>query len=231
MNALWQRADNEQCLTDTFAVLIRELVDMTETKTDEVAKFGALSNDPIALLKYQKDSGLTCDVCERILQEVKRDLEECRRLHPATDERNAIDGERALKTLYRRGPRVATVWTGKDGQKPVDLIVVHPSDVGCLLGDCKFGLKSSDAWLLRDRDQFNKEFLGKTDSVARAIKSNDGVCASSEMLFVVTSSLVELLKNRIDDYRFDSRCEGIPYEHIHVCSVRDIESVCEGVLG
>lgn len=230
MNRLRARAKSERLLKSLYAVLDCELKAMEAEKNREIAKFEKLSNDETGLQKYQKDSGLTKDICNRILEEVKQDLETCNRFQMLRPEENAVYGEHDLKTLYRVDSQVREVWKGVDGQKPVDLIVIGLSAEETLLGDCKFGLKRDDPWMIRNEEQFNKEFLEKFTSVSSCIQINDNVTPCSEMLLIVTSALAPLLKNRIEDFKLDSNYAGIPYDKIKVCSVDDIYSVCQKLL-
>jgi hypothetical protein len=230
MNQLRARAKSEGLLKSLYEVLDCELEAMEAEKNREIVKFEELSNDEIRLQKYQKDSGLTKDICNRILTEVKHDRETCNKFRMLRPEENAVYGERDLKTLYRVDSQVREAWKGMKGQKPVDLIVLGLSAEETLLGDCKFGLKRDDPWMIRNEEQFKKEFLEKFTSVSSCIQNNDGIAPCSEMLLVVTSALAPLLKNRIEDFKLDSKYAGIPYDKIKVCSVDDIYSLCQKLL-
>lgn len=230
MNQLWVRATQKGLLKSLYDVLKRELEAMESEKKYEIAKFVELASDEAGLQKYRTDSGLTKDICERILSELKYDLKACNDSFDSHPEQNALDGERDLKSLYCIVSQVPIVWTAKDGQKPVDLIVLGAKSEEILLGDCKFGLKSESAWILRKEKQFTKEFSDKFDSVGNCVMENDGVASRHEMLLIVTSALAPLLKNRIDDFKLDSECAGIPYDKIKICSVEDIYSVCQELL-
>lgn len=230
MNAFWKRADGNCRLKSMFAVLLRELEEEVCRKKAEIDRFDDLSEDLDALATYRRDSGLTREVCGRILGEVCADLEQCRILLEKIPEMNAVDGEKDLKTLYRETSDVKTVWTASAGQKPVDLMVVRPDDASVLLGDCKFGIKSDTAWIIRNRCQFEKEFESKFVSVGCVLKANDGVDSRPEMLLVASSALAPLLKNRIDDYKLDPQCASIPYDRVRVCTVGDIYETCRSLL-
>lgn len=230
MNSFWKRADKDCRLKSMFDVLARELGEEADRKEAEIARFVDLSGDPVGLATYRRDSGLTKEVCGRILGEVRADLKRCQTLAADIFETNAVDGEKDLKTLYREAPDVKIVWSASTGQKPVDLMVVRPNDVSVLLGDCKFGLKSDAPWIIRNEDQFKKEFASKFISVGCILKANDGIDARPEMLLVATSALAPLLKNRIDDYKLDPQYAFIPYDRICVCSVDDIYKVCRDLL-
>ena len=203
---------------------------MEKEKNSEINKFAELSNDEPRLRKYQKDSGLTKDTCARILAEIKHDLEGCKESWVLHSEQNALDGECDLKSLYRVESKVPIVWKALKGQKPVDLIILGTQAEEILMGDCKFGLKSYDSRMIRNKEQFDKEFANKFLSVGDCILKNDGVNSRSEMLLIVTSALAPLLKNRIEDFKLDSECQNIPYKKIKVCSVDDIYSVCQELL-
>ena len=226
MNRLRERAKRERLLKSLYAVLNRELKAMETEKISEIGRFITLENDESGLKKYQKDSGLTKDICERILVEVRRDLDACNK----SCEQNALDGECDLRSLYRVESNVPIVWKAADGQKPVDLIILGTQSDEILMGDCKFGMKSYDSRMIRNKEQFDKEFANKFSSVGCCILTNDEVDSRSEMLLIVTSALAPLLKNRIEDYKLDPKCEDIPYDQIKVCSVDDIYSVCQELL-
>lgn len=230
MNSFCKRAEKERRLKSLYNVLARELGEMASTKRGELVKFESVSANPVALLEYRKNTGLTKEVCERILSEVRVDIDKCWSLKTSNPENNAIDGEKDLKTLYRESSDVKIVWSATNGQKPVDLIVVSPKDESILLGDCKFGLKSDEPWIVRNEAQFREEFADKFVSVGCVLKSNDGVECRPEMVMVVTSALAPLIKNRIEDYKLDPRYASIPYDRIRVCSVEDVYEVCKGLL-
>ena len=230
MNAFGSRAQIAHCLKSLFEVLARELDEEGNRKKNEIKKFDSLKGNVPGLVKYQKDSGLTKDVCERIYKEVLEDQEHCRIQLEAIPELNAVDGEKSLKTLYQGSSGVKLVWNGTKGQKPVDLIVVSPNDPSVLMGDCKFGIKSDECWIIRNEDQFKKEFADKFSSVGYALMSNDSVMPKSEMLLITTSALSPLLKNRMEDYKLDPRYSGISYDDVHVCSVDDIYEICQKLL-
>lgn len=232
MNGLWVRALRAGLLKSMFEVLERELHDMEATKQQEIAEFDRRAEDPDRLCEYQKNSGLTKDACARILNEIQADLTSLAKLKEdgwwQTD--NAVDGESSLKTLYCEQQKPSVLWTGKYGQQPVDLIVVRPNDSSVPLGDCKFGLAREDPWIVRNVDQFNREFKNKIDSVSACLIQNDGVAVHSEMLMIVRSHLAPLLKNRMADFKEDPRYRSIPYDDILVCSVSDIYLTCTKII-
>lgn len=228
MNALWLRAEKGNRLTSLFEVLLRELREMAATKDGEISRFNACGDNDEKLRAYRKDSGLTLDECQRIRREVLKDTETCEREN--RKEKNAIDGEKSLKSLYCANAGVPVVWTNAKGQQPPDLIVVGRDDTAVLPGDCKFGLRSQDAFMLRNQEEFAKAFSRKFDAVSDAILQNDGVKALPVMLLVVTSAMAPLIRNRMEDYKLDPRYSGIPYGHVVVCSVDDIYSICASQL-
>lgn len=230
MNKLRERATRKRRLKSLYAVLERELMAMEKEKNSEINKFVKLSNDEPSLRKYQKDSGLTKDTCERILAEIKHDLESCKESRVLHPEQNALDGECDLRPLYNVESKVPIVWKAADGQKPVDLIVLGTQSEEILMGDCKFGLKSYDSRMIRNKEQFDKEFANKFLSVGDCILKNDGAKSRSEMLLIVTSALAPLLKNRIEDFKWDPKYKEIPYDKIKICSIDDIYAVCQQLL-
>ena len=217
MNSLWIRASGVNALESIFSVLRIELDKEIERKRKEVARFTALKDNPDDLAEYKKNSGLTLDICARILSEVIRDKEMA---ESDNGDKNAIYGERELGVLFN-GP-AKTKWDTKLGCSPVDVLIVNPDDVNVLMGDCKFGLKSENAWMFRDEEQYQKEFGKKFLSVGRFLREYDSVDASAYMLLIVTSSMAPLLINRFDDFKLDERYSNIPYDKIVVCSVEDV---------
>lgn len=218
MNAFWERASRKKVLETVFSVLKAELDKTAQTKREEIARFQALNDNPEGMKSYQKNTGLTLDICSRILSELTRDrimLED-----GDTGERIAIYGERALGALFCEPGKGK--WDTKSGCAPTDIIVVHPEYTTALLGDCKFGLKSEDAWIFRELNQFEREFGRKFTSVGHFIDEYDGVHSSPYMLLIVTSALAPLLINRFNDFMLDERGVGIPYDRIVICSVDDI---------
>ena len=230
MNQLRERAKQQGVLRSLYKVLDCELEAMEETKKGEIDSFLQLMHDTSKLQTYQINTGLTRDICERILTEVKHDRDICNKLFMLYPEQNAICGDRDLKTLYCVDSHVAKIWTGTDGQKSVDLIVLTTGVKETLLGDCKFGLKSDNPWLIRNKEQFKEEFFEKFTSVWSCIQANENLTTCSEMLLIVTSALAPLLKNRIEDFKLDPNYEGIPYDKIKICSVDDIYSLCQELL-
>lgn len=230
MNPFWVRAEREHRLKSMFVVLVRELNEEAERKCVEVSKFVTLSGDPEKLAKYKTDSGLTQEVCERILQEVRDDLEKCVGLGSEHSGLDAVDGEKDLKTLYRKASDVCVEWKAKDGQKPVDLLVVRQNDASVLGCDCKFGLKSDDSWIIRNESQFKKEFSDKFSAIGCVLKANESIDMRPEMLLIATSALAPLLKNRIEDFKLDPKYASIPYDRVRVCSVEDIYDSCKEIL-
>lgn len=218
MNAFWDRASRRKVLETVFSVLKAELDDAVLTKSDEIAKFTALKDNPEETKTYQQNTGLTIDICSRIYSELTQDKEKAE--DGDSEERIAVYGERALGELFSEpGKRK---WATKDGCSPTDIIVVHQEDSSVLLGDCKFGLKSENAWIFRNKDQYEKEFSRKFSSVGEFLKEYDDVPASQYMLLIVTSSMAPLLINRFDDFKLDERYSDIPYDRIVICSVDDI---------
>ena len=99
---------------------------------------------------------------------------------------------------------------------------MRSDDTSALMGDCKFGLKSENAWIFRNKDQYEKEFGRKFSSVAGFLKEYDDIDASPYMLLIVTSSMAPLLVNRFSDFKLDARYADVPYDNIVICSVKDI---------
>lgn len=217
MNSFWVRASNLNALETIFSILRIELDKEIKRKSNEIACFAALKDNPDGLAKYKKNSGLTLDICERILSEVTRDM---KMVESDRGDENAIYGERELGALFNESGK--TKWDKKSGCSPTDILIVNPDDVNVLMGDCKFGLKSENAWLFRDEEQYHKEFGRKFLSVGRFLKEYDDVDASAYMLLIVTSSMVPLLINRFDDFKLDERYSNMPYDKIVICSVDDI---------
>lgn len=218
MNSFWDRASGKNALQTIVSVLKIEIDEEIQRKSEEMAKFAALKDNPDALIQYKRNSGLTADICSRILSEVIRD----KMMSDAIDggERNAVYGERELGALFNEQGK--TKWNTKSGCSPTDILIVNPDDVNVLMGDCKFGLKSENAWMFRDEEQYYKEFGKKFLSVGRFLKEYDDVDASAYMLLIVTSSMAPLLINRFDDFKLDERYANIPYDKIVICSVDDI---------
>lgn len=218
MNAFWDRASRGKVLETVFSILKAELDDAILTKSGEIKQFKALKDNPEGTKSYQNDTGLTIDICSRIYSELIRD----RTIVEDSDDgkRIAVYGERALGALFcMAGKRK---WDKKRGCSPTDIIIVRPNDTTALLGDCKFGLKSENAWIFRDRNQYNCEFGKKFDSVGAFLMEYDNVQSSPYMLLIVTSAMAPLLLNRFADFRLDERSSGIPYDKIVVCSVDDV---------
>ena len=217
MNSFWVRASSVNALETIFSVLRIELDKEIKRKSNEIACFAALKDNPDGLAEYKKNSGLTLDVCARILSEAIRDMKMVER---DRGDEVAIYGEHELGALFNEPGK--TKWDKKLGCSPVDILIVNPDDVNVLMGDCKFGLKSENAWMFRDDKQYHKEFGKKFVSVGRFLKEYDDVDASAYMLLIVTSSMVPLLINRFDDFKLDERYSNIPYDKIVICSVDDI---------
>lgn len=218
MNALWERASRKKVLETVFSVLKAELDEAAQTKREEISKFQALKGNPECMKLYQQNTGLTLDICCRIFSELSRD----RAMMEDGDSggRIAVYGERVLGLLFCESNKEK--WDTKRGCAPTDIIIVHQDDTYALLGDCKFGLKSENAWIFRDQNQYNREFGRKFSSVGHFIDEYDGVPSSPYMLLIVTSAMAPLLINRFDDFKLDERCVGIPYDRIIICSVDDI---------
>ena len=98
MNSFWVRASDKNALQTIVSVLKIELDNEIQRKSKELAKFAALEDNPDALIQYKRNSGLTADICSRILSEVIRD----KMMAEANDggERNAVYGERELGALF-----------------------------------------------------------------------------------------------------------------------------------
>lgn len=218
MNSFWVRASGKNALQTIVSVLKIEIDNEIQRKSKEMATFAALKDNPDALIQYQRNSGLTVDICSRILSEVIRD----KMMADTNDggERNAVYGERELGALFNESGK--TKWDKKLGCSPTDLLIVNPHDVNVLMGDCKFGLKSENAWMFRNEEQYNEEFRKKFVSVGGFLKEYDNVDASSYMLLIVTSSMEPLLVNRFADFKLDERYSNIPYDKIVICSLEDI---------
>lgn len=217
MNSFWVRASGVNALETIFSVLRMELGEEIKKKSKEIAWFAALKDNPDGLAKYTNDSGLTLDICARILSEVTRDM---KMVENDSGDKNAIYGERELGALFNEAGK--TKWDTKLGCSPTDILIVNPDDVNVLMGDCKFGLKSENAWMFRDQEQYHKKFGKKFSSVGRFLKEYDDVDASAYMLLIVTSSMAPLLMNRFDDFKLDERYSNIPYDKLVICSVDDI---------
>lgn len=219
MNSFWERAARNNALEVIYDILRRELDAETERKSREIARFAAVRNNPAGRMKLEKDSGLTVDVCLRIFGEVIGDANKISAIPCST--KNSVYGENKLGTLFNDPSK--RKWNNKEaGCWPVDVIIVHPDIPTALLGDCKFGLKGENAWIVRNRDQYYKEFGRKFDSVGSYLQDNDNVNRTQEMLLIVTSAMAPLLKNCFEDFKLDPNCSGIPYDKIVVCSVDDI---------
>jgi len=218
MNSFWVRASGRNVLETIASVLRIELDKEIQRKNVEMANFAALKDNQDGLAQYECNSGLTSDICSRILSEAIRD----RMIADTNDggERNAVYGEREFGALFNEEGK--TKWNKKTGCSPTDIIIVNPDDVNVLMGDCKFGLKSENAWLFRNEEQYHKEFGKKFLSVNRFLKEYDNIDASPYMLLIVTSSMAPLLINRFDDFKLDERYSNIPYDKIVICSVEDI---------
>ena len=226
MNTFWERAKKNNALEVIFDILKRELDAETSRKSAEIAKFAAVKDNPTGKIKLKQDSGLTVDICCRILGEVISDANKITG-HQLTT-KNSVYGENKLGLLFNDPSKK---WcAGGSGCYPVDAIIVYPTDATALLGDCKFGLKSEKAWIVRNSNQYNKEFGRKFDSVGSFLLNYDNVNRKREMLLIVTSAMAPLLINRFDDFKLDPNCAGIPSDKIVVCSVEDIESKIEQYL-
>ena len=220
MNSFWERALQNNALEVIFDILKRELDAETRRKSSEIAKFAAVKDNPTAKAKLEQDSGLTVDICCRILGEVICDSNKTA-MHQL-GKKNSVYGENKLGLLFNDPSKK---WkSGGAGCCPVDAIIVHPTDATALLGDCKFGLKSENARIVKNSDQYNKEFGRKFESVGGFLRDYDNVNRKHEMLLIVTSAMAPLLINRFDDFKLDPNCAGIPYEKIVICSVDDIEA-------
>ena len=217
VNLFWVRASDANALATIFSVLRIELDKEIKRKSSEIAYFAALKDNPDGLAEYKTKSGLTLDICARILSEVIRDR---KMIESDSGDENAIYGERELGALFNEPGK--TKWDKKLGCSTTDILIVNPDDVNVLMGDCKFGLKSENAWVFRDEEQYHKEFGKKFLSVGGFLKEYDNVEASAYMLLIVTSSMVPLLINRFDDFKLDERYSNIPYDKIVICSVDDI---------
>ena len=218
MNSFWERASRKGVLESVFSVLKTELEEESKRKKEETAKFDALEGKAAETVQFQKDSGLTRDVCCRIYSEVSNDIAFAN--GQSNDERIAVYGERALGTLFSEAGK--RKWDTKCGCSPTDIIIVRSDDTSALMGDCKFGLKSENAWIFRNKDQYEKEFGRKFSSVAGFLKEYDDFDASPYMLLIVTSSMAPLLVNRFSDFKLDARYADMPYDKIVICSVKDI---------
>lgn len=218
MNSFWVRASDKNALQTIVSVLKIELDNEIQRKSKELAKFAALKDNPDALIQYKRNSGLTADICSRILSEVIRD----KMMAEANDggERNAVYGERELGALFNEEGKAK--WDKKTGCSPTDIIIVNPHDVNVLLGDCKFGMKSENAWMFRNAEQYNEEFRKKFVSVGGFLREYDNIEASPYRLLIVTSSMEPLLINRFAEFMLDERCSNIPYDKIVICSLEDI---------
>ena len=67
MNSFWVRASDKNALQTIVSVLKIELDNEIQRKSKELAKFAALEDNPDALIQYKRNSGLTADICSRIL--------------------------------------------------------------------------------------------------------------------------------------------------------------------
>lgn len=228
MNTFWQRAADNGVLDSIYGILRIELAAEKVRKDAESEKFKALKNNESDLLKFQKDSGLTYDICVRILAEVKRDIDAINEI-PDGEERSAVYGEKKLGCLFNSPDKRQWKNRGK-GCCPVDIVIVRPDNPSVLMGDCKFGLKSEEASLFKDREHYEEGFGRKFSSVDGFLMEYDGITPLPEMLVIVTSSLAPVLKNRIEDFKLDPERTSIPYDKIIVCSTDDILGVAKKYL-
>ena len=219
MNAFWVRASRLNVLDTISSVLKVELEAEKRRKEGELATFAQLKGNESATAKFRSDSGLTADICSRILSEVNADISKVDTVHDA--DKTAIHGETKLGVLFSSSGK--TKWEkGGSGCCPVDVMVVRANDPCALMGDCKFGLKSDNAWLFRDKGQFEKEFHRKFSSVGKFLIEYDNVSSYEFMMLIVTSAMAPLLINRFNDFMLEMGNADIPYDKIIVCSVDDI---------
>jgi len=223
MNALWTRAEGLRLLQTVYAVLKHELDDAAHVKRAELRKFNEAANDVQALAEFVRKTGFTKDACERVLSNITEE----EKMLVGHDEDVAADtlwGDKALKQLY------PGIWTNAAGQKPTDVIVLDRQNPFAVLGDCKFGMISEDSGLLKDSSRLQGDFIDKCKAVGDLIKTRDNVSSSPRVLFVVTSALAPLLRNRIDDYRLDPHYADIPLGDIVFCCAEDIETCLQEIM-
>lgn len=227
MNSFWLRASRQSALDTIYDILKVELEAERDRKGAEIARFEALRGDQVGLAKYISASGLTVDICRRILMEVTRDN---RKIDESQEnEKIAVYGENRLGSLFSTPGK--SKWTKEtSGCWPVDILIVREDNPSVLMGDCKFGLKSENAWIFRNKDQYGREFARKFKSVGDFLHEYDNITPSDMMLLIVTSSLAPLLINRFEDFKLDPTYSDIPYDKIVVCSVDDIVSKAEILL-
>lgn len=216
MNPMWNRAEALRILQTVYAVLRHELEDAENDKRNELQRFDACANDPAALARLIRNLGFTRDACQRVISDVEDDkiLVDGLDCDVAAD---TLRGDQALRQLY------TGVWTNSAGQKPTDVIVLDKQLPVAILGDCKFGMISEDSGLLTDSNRLQGEFVDKCTAVRKFVKEHDNVDCRPKILFVVTSALVPLLQNRIEDYKLDPHYANIPLENILFCSASDIK--------
>ena len=119
MNSFWVRALGRNALETIASVLKIELDKEIQRKSREMAIFAALKDNPDGLAQYERNSGLTSDICSRILSEAIRD----KMMTDTNDggERNAVYGERELGALFNEEGE--TKWDKKTGCSPIDIII------------------------------------------------------------------------------------------------------------
>ena len=230
MNAFWNRVNAVGALQPLLKVIEAELILERDRKAARVAMLDAIAADSDERRRQERNDGMTRDEAKRILDNVEADLDACALLLTDSDPKEALDGERSFSGLYSVDGQESLWKPGRiPGQKPVDILVVREQEAKVLLGDCKFGMKGEQSSMVRDARSYDEAFGSKIRSVSAFIMAQDDVGTTDEVLFIVTSDLAPLLRNRMFDYALEESAHGIPYEHIRVCSVRDLKSVVSEV--